>query len=131
MSEHTPGPWKWMVNNAGYHTLTAHDADGWQTDIQAGMRETEDWYDGAANEDWERIPKKESDANDRLIAVAPTLLDLVRRLTHPMATEEDVDDALALLAELDGPPFYCRACGRLEDACSADPCEDVLEERDA
>lgn len=41
-------------------------------------------------------------ANARLLASAPKMLEALRRLTHPMATDEDVDFALNAIAEATG-----------------------------
>lgn len=44
----------------------------------------------------------EAGANARLIAAAPDLLDALRRLTHPMASDDDLSHALALIEKLEG-----------------------------
>lgn len=41
-------------------------------------------------------------ANACLIATAPELLDALRRLTHPMASDEDLTHALAVIAKAEG-----------------------------
>jgi hypothetical protein len=41
-------------------------------------------------------------ANARLIAAAPDMLDALRRLTHPMASDEDLQHALAVIAKAEG-----------------------------
>lgn len=41
-------------------------------------------------------------ANARLIAAAPELLDALRRLTHPMSSDEDLTHALAVIAKAEG-----------------------------
>jgi hypothetical protein len=41
-------------------------------------------------------------SNARLIAAAPELLDALRRLTHPMASDEDLTHALAVIAKVEG-----------------------------
>ena len=40
----------------------------------------------------------------RLIAAAPAMLKALQRLTHPMADDEDVRDALAVIARATGQP---------------------------
>lgn len=41
-------------------------------------------------------------ANARLIAAAPELLNALRRLTHPMASDEDLTHALSVIAKAEG-----------------------------
>lgn len=41
-------------------------------------------------------------ANARLIAAAPELLEALRNLTHPMASDEDLQHALAVIAKAEG-----------------------------
>ena len=76
---HTPGPW----TNGSRKDEIRTESGEWIADV--GGR-----FDTVR-------------ANARLIVAAPELLDLVRRLAHPMATDEDVDDARTLLAKLDNP----------------------------
>ena len=40
--------------------------------------------------------------NARLIAAAPELLEALRNLTHPMANDEDLQNALAVIAKAEG-----------------------------
>jgi hypothetical protein len=40
--------------------------------------------------------------NARLIAAAPELLEALRNLTHPMANDEDFQNALAVIAKAEG-----------------------------
>ena len=44
----------------------------------------------------------EAEANARLIAAAPDMLDALRRLTHPMASDDDLTHALAVIAKVEG-----------------------------
>lgn len=44
----------------------------------------------------------QAEANARLLASAPKMLEALRRLTHPMAIDEDVDFALKAIAEATG-----------------------------
>jgi len=37
-----------------------------------------------------------------LFAAAPDMLDALRRLTHPMASDEDLQNALAVIAKAEG-----------------------------
>ena len=40
--------------------------------------------------------------NADLLATAPDMLDALRRLTHPMASDEDLTHALAVIAKAEG-----------------------------
>lgn len=53
---------------------------------------------------WDRENDREPErlANARLITAAPELLDALRRLTHPMASDEDLKHALAVIAKAEG-----------------------------
>ena len=44
----------------------------------------------------------EAKANARLIAAAPEMLAALQRLTHPMASDEDLQNALAVIAKVKG-----------------------------
>ena len=46
--------------------------------------------------------KVEDEANARLIAAAPDLLAALQSLTHPMASDEDLQNALAVIAKVKG-----------------------------
>jgi hypothetical protein len=46
--------------------------------------------------------QSEAESNARLIAAASELLDALRRLTHPMASDEDLTHALAVIAKVEG-----------------------------
>jgi hypothetical protein len=41
-------------------------------------------------------------ANARLIAAAPEMLEALQSLTHPMASDEDLSHALAVIAKVKG-----------------------------
>jgi hypothetical protein len=41
-------------------------------------------------------------SNARLIAAAPEMLEALRNLTHPMASDEDLQHALAVIARAEG-----------------------------
>jgi predicted RNA-binding protein Jag len=44
----------------------------------------------------------ESEANARLIAAAPEMLEALQSLTHPMASDDDLQNALAVIAKVKG-----------------------------
>jgi hypothetical protein len=44
----------------------------------------------------------EDEANARLIAAAPEMLAALQSLTHPMASDEDLQNALAIIAKAKG-----------------------------
>jgi predicted RNA-binding protein Jag len=44
----------------------------------------------------------EAEANARLIAAAPEMLEALQSLTHPMASDEDLQNALAVIAKAKG-----------------------------
>jgi hypothetical protein len=44
----------------------------------------------------------EDEANARLIAAAPEMLAALQSLTHPMASDEDLQYALAIIAKVKG-----------------------------
>ena len=46
--------------------------------------------------------KVEDEANARLIAAAPEMLAALQSLTHPMASDEDLQNALAVIAKVKG-----------------------------
>jgi hypothetical protein len=46
--------------------------------------------------------ESEALANARLIAAAPELLAALQSLTHPMASDEDLQNALAVIAKAKG-----------------------------
>ena len=53
--------------------------------------------EGLCGEGWD-----EALANASLIAAAPDMLDALRRLTHPMASDEDLQHALSVIAKAEG-----------------------------
>jgi hypothetical protein len=44
----------------------------------------------------------EAEANARLIAAAPEMLEALQSLTHPMASDEDLQNALAVISKAKG-----------------------------
>lgn len=78
---HTPAPWAFSINHSGDYQL--HGSNGHLVmQISTGT-----------------IPDN-SDA--RLIASAPDLLRALERLVHPMADDEDLDYARAVIAKAKG-----------------------------
>jgi hypothetical protein len=53
--------------------------------------------EGLCGEGWD-----EALANARLIAAAPEMLAALQSLTHPMASDEDLQNALAIIAKVKG-----------------------------
>lgn len=80
MSKHTPGPW------------TTHDV---HPDVWTRQVWTDECHGSVMIATTGGVDKE---PNARLIAKAPEMLALLRRLVHPMASDEDVEDARALLA---------------------------------
>jgi hypothetical protein len=54
------------------------------------------WDEDGEDREAERL------ANARLIAAAPELLEALQNLTHPMASDEDLRNALAVVAKVKG-----------------------------
>ena len=81
-SNHTPGPW---------HTQGC-------TIYAAGNRIAQTW------DTCDDFPTPEMEADARLIASAPDLLRALERLAHPMADDEDLDYARAVIAKAKGQP---------------------------
>jgi hypothetical protein len=48
-----------------------------------------------------------------------------------LLADDALFDRLVPPVEPDGPPFHCRGCGREESACSADPCAQVIADRNS
>jgi len=83
---HTSGPW-YAVK------LDASPDHAWAIDSElVEIARLSEWPDHQA----------ESEANARLIASAPELLEALRNLTHPMASDEDLQHALAVIAKAEG-----------------------------
>lgn len=89
ITQHTPGPWHahrnhcyWDINSGEeHHSPTIAEccpsALNWGEDVAA--------------------------ANARLIAAAPDLLAALQRLAHPMAGDEDLDNARRVIASITNP----------------------------
>ena len=91
-THHTPGPWSF---DFGY--IVAPDVTGQYPDVYIAKIEEED-------EDGRVVPEPEQEANARLIAAAPAMLKALQRLTHPAADDEDLRDALDVIARATGQP---------------------------
>jgi hypothetical protein len=83
---HTAGPWYPV-------TLGASPDRSWAIDSElVEIARLSEWPDH----------KAEAEANARLIAAAPDLLAALQSLTHPMASDEDLQNALAVIAKAEG-----------------------------
>ena len=83
---HTPGPWHPV-------TLGASPDHAWAIDSELHeVARLPEWTDNQA----------EAEANARLIAAAPEMLAALQSLTHPMASDEDLQNALAVIAKVKG-----------------------------
>ena len=83
---HTPGPWHPV-------TLGASPDHSWAIDSElVEISRLPEWTDNQA----------EAEANARLIAAAPEMLEALQSLTHPMASDEDLQNALAVIAKAEG-----------------------------
>lgn len=91
-TRHTSGPWQ---------AVTAEDWDGATVQTQGGRIVA--CCDGCDIPGATMEPTtEEAKANAYLIAAAPCMLDALRRLTHPMASDEDLTHALAVIAKAEG-----------------------------
>ena len=83
---HTQGPWHPV-------TLGASPDHAWAIDSElVEIARLPEWPDNQA----------EAEANARLIAAAPEMLAALQSLTHPMASDEDLQNALAVIAKVKG-----------------------------
>ena len=83
---HTSGPW-YAVK------LDASPDHAWAIDSElVEVARLSEWPDHQA----------EAEANARLIAAAPEMLEALRNLTHPMASDDDLQNALAVIAKAEG-----------------------------
>lgn len=83
---HTTGPWYPV-------TLGASPDHSWAIDSELHeVARLPEWPDNQA----------EAEANARLIAAAPEMLAALQSLTHPMASDEDLQNALAIIAKAKG-----------------------------
>jgi hypothetical protein len=92
---HTPGPWQIQFWNDSARPsrrdtpviTTGKDAIGELFNL---------WDEDGEDREAERL------ANARLIAAAPEMLEALQSLTHPMASDEDLQNALAVIAKVKG-----------------------------
>jgi hypothetical protein len=82
-TEHTLGPW--------YIRGTTNDSESVVTGSANGL-----WATVEGPNDETRL------ANARLIAAAPCLLAALQRLVHPMADDDDLENALEVIARATG-----------------------------
>ena len=111
MKTHTPGPWHVVSDPQweGKHPNHSHrficnipafaqvypptdgEDDGWQV-----------FHDDVGRTICQMTDTIEIEANARLIASAPDLLSALERLAHPMADDDDLDYARAIIAKAKG-----------------------------
>ena len=92
---HTQGPWRIQFWNDSSRPsrrdtpviTTGKDAIGELFNL---------WDEDGEDREAERL------ANARLIAAAPEMLEALQSLTHPMASDEDLQNALAVIAKVNG-----------------------------
>jgi hypothetical protein len=92
---HTPGPWQIQFWNDSARPsrrdtpviTTGKDAIGELFNL---------WDEDGEDREAERL------ANARLIAAAPEMLEALQSLTHPMASDQDLQNALAVIAKVKG-----------------------------
>lgn len=84
MKTHTPSPWRTTgLNVRAGDALICYATNHWADD---------------------ETPESERQANADLIASAPDLLSALERLAHPMADDDDLDFARAIIAKAKGQP---------------------------
>ncbi len=90
---HTPGPWHMGAGNGEGSIF----ADNGRTRLEIGG--TTLYSIAQITRGWNEA---EDEANARLIAAAPEMLEALQSLTHPMASDEDLQNALAVIAKVKG-----------------------------
>ena len=90
MSGHTPAPWK----------VATFDGPNEYASIEAG-NEINELVRICDIPSWP-CATNEMEANARLIASAPDLLSALERLAHPMADDDDLDYARAIIRKAKG-----------------------------
>ena len=104
---HTSGPWCIHRAYANAQTLTVTDDNGdWDfthTYIGQGERIIAQVQHRSKDSGWPSVCSvDEMWSNARLIAAAPEMLEALRNLTHPMASDEDLQHAIAVIAKAEG-----------------------------
>ena len=105
---HTSGPWciHRAYSNAPTMTIAGDNGESWEfthTYISQGERIIAEVQHQSKDSGWPHVHDvEEMWENARLIAAAPELLDALRRLTHPMASDEDLQHAIAVIAKAEG-----------------------------
>ena len=90
---HTPGPWHMGAGNGEGNIFS----DNGRTRLEIGG--TTLYSIAQITRGWNEV---EDEANARLIAAAPEMLEALQRLTHPMASDEDLSHALTVIAKVKG-----------------------------
>ena len=104
---HTSGPWCIHRGYTNAGTIRCADnGESWDfthTHIGSGDTIIAQVQHQTKDSGWPHVHDvEEMWANARLIAAAPEMLDALRRLTHPMASDEDLENALAVIAKAEG-----------------------------
>ena len=103
VAKFTPGPWHANWTRLNGKAIGFHVAD----ETHGSIRPICEFYDGT-----EAMPPEEVEANARLIAAAPAMLEALQGLTHGLPellesigyTDEEglIDEALAVIAQATG-----------------------------
>jgi hypothetical protein len=90
---HTQGPWHVGAGNGEGSIFS----DNGRTRLEIGG--TTLYSIAQITRGWNEV---EDEANARLIAAAPEMLEALQSLTHPMASDQDLQNALAVIAKVKG-----------------------------
>jgi len=87
-------------------TVSEDDGESWEfthTYIAQGEKIIAQVQHQSKDAGWPAVQSvDEMWANARLIAAAPEMLAALQSLTHPMASDEDLQNALAIIAKVKG-----------------------------